>query len=118
MVRVAIVGCGKIANQHVQAVQRIPGSSVVAVCDREPLMARQLAERFRIRGCFADVEDMLRATSPDVVHVTTPPQSHVSLLITTFSNSLIRFFKIERAQSLAKRSIYLQRISTFSWRRP
>jgi predicted dehydrogenase len=79
MVKVAIVGCGKIADQHVQAVQRIPGSTVVAVCDREPLMAGQLAERFKIRDCFADVEEMLRAASPDVVHVTTPPQSHYAL---------------------------------------
>jgi len=76
MVRVAIVGCGRIADQHVQAVHRIPGSRIVAVCDHEPLMARQLAGRFGIAGCFADVEDMLRATSPDVVHITTPPQSH------------------------------------------
>ena len=76
MVRVAIVGCGKIADQHVQAIRRIPDGHVVAACDREPLMARQLAERFRILGCFEDVEEMLRAASPDVVHVTTPPQSH------------------------------------------
>jgi predicted dehydrogenase len=76
MVKVAIVGCGKIADQHVQAVQRIPGSRVVAVCDRERLMAQQLAERFGIAGCFDDVAEMLRAATPDVVHVTTPPQSH------------------------------------------
>ena len=75
----AIVGCGKIADQHVQAIRRIPDSHVVAACDREPLMARQLAERFRIGGCFDDVEEMLRATSPDVVHITTPPQSHHAL---------------------------------------
>jgi predicted dehydrogenase len=79
VLRVAIVGCGKIADQHVQAIRRIPDGHVVAVCDREPRMARQLAERFRIHGCFEDVEEMLRATSPDVVHVTTPPQSHHAL---------------------------------------
>lgn len=79
MVRVAIVGCGKIADQHVQAIRRIPDGHVVAACDREPRMARQLAERFRILGCFEDVEEMLRAASPDVVHVTTPPQSHHAL---------------------------------------
>lgn len=76
MIRVAIVGCGKIADQHVQAIRRIPGSTVAAVCDREPLMARQLAERFGIRDRFADVGEMLRTAAPDVVHVTTPPQSH------------------------------------------
>src|SRR6185295_14255966 len=79
MLRVAFIGCGKIADHHVQAIHRIPDTSIVAVCDREELMARQLAERFGISGCFADVDAMLRATSPDVVHVTTPPQSHYAL---------------------------------------
>jgi predicted dehydrogenase len=76
VIRVAIVGCGKIADQHVHAIRRIPGSMVVAACDRELLMARQLAERFRIEGCFDDVGQMLRQAAPDVVHITTPPQSH------------------------------------------
>ncbi len=81
MIRVAIVGCGKIADQHMQAIRRIPGSTVIAVCDREPLMASQLAERFEIDECFSDIEELLRKTSPDVVHVTTPPQSHHSLAL-------------------------------------
>lgn len=79
MVRAAIIGCGKIADQHVHAIARIPSAAVVAVCDREPLMARQLAERLKIPGCFADVNEMLAATKPDVVHITTPPQSHHAL---------------------------------------
>jgi predicted dehydrogenase len=79
MVRVAIVGCGKIADQHVQAIRRIPGSTVVAVCDREALMAGQLAERFGIKDRFQDMGAMLKESSPDVVHLTTPPQSHHAL---------------------------------------
>ena len=76
MLRVAIVGCGKIADQHVLAIQRIPDCQIVAVCDREMLMAEQLSQRFGIDHCFADAEAMLSATKPDIVHVTTPPQSH------------------------------------------
>jgi predicted dehydrogenase len=79
VLRIAIIGCGKIADQHVQAIHRIPGCRVVAVCDREPLMARQLAERFRIESSFSDVEELLSAAAPQVVHITTPPQSHHSL---------------------------------------
>ena len=77
--RVAIVGCGKIADQHAQAVRRIPGSSIVAACDRERLMAQQFAERFGISRCNEDVGQMLLETLPDVVHITTPPQSHYTL---------------------------------------
>src|SRR5206468_8152860 len=77
--RVAIVGCGKVADQHVQAIHRIADCRLVAVCDRELLMAKQLGERFGVSECFSDLEEMLRATTPDVVHITTPPQSHYSI---------------------------------------
>jgi predicted dehydrogenase len=76
MLTIAIVGCGKVADQHVQAIQRITDCRIVAVCDRELLMAKQLGERFGISACFSDVNEMLRAASPNVVHITTPPQSH------------------------------------------
>jgi predicted dehydrogenase len=79
MLRLAIVGCGKIADQHVQAIHRIPDCRIVSICDRELLMARQLGERFGISECFSDLQEMLQTTSPNVVHITTPPQSHFAL---------------------------------------
>lgn len=79
MLRIGIVGCGKIADQHVQAVHRLADCKIVAVCDREILMASQLAERFRIERQFSDLAEMLAAVAPDVVHITTPPQGHFSL---------------------------------------
>jgi predicted dehydrogenase len=79
MLKIAIIGCGKIADQHVLAIRRVPQCRIVAVCDQELLMAKQLAERFGIPNCFCDVPKMLQAASPDVVHITTPPQSHAAL---------------------------------------
>jgi len=79
MLKIALVGCGKIADQHVQAIRRIPDCIIVGLCDRELLMARQLAERFGINACFSDLHEMLEMTRPDVVHITTPPQSHYPL---------------------------------------
>jgi predicted dehydrogenase len=76
MLRVAIVGCGKIADSHASQIQRIPKCEIVGVCDREELMARQLYERFPIRRYFNNLDQLLHETRPDVVHVTTPPQSH------------------------------------------
>ena len=77
--RGAIVGCGKIADQHVHAIRRIDDCIIVGLCDRELLMARQLGERFGINACFTDLQELLETTTPDVVHITTPPQSHYSL---------------------------------------
>jgi predicted dehydrogenase len=79
MLRIAIVGCGKIADAHACQIQRIEGCEFVGVCDSEELMAKQLAERFHIRRYFNDLSELLNQTRPDVVHITTPPQSHFSI---------------------------------------
>lgn len=78
MLNVAIVGCGKIADDHAEQIQRIKGCQIVGVCDREPLMARQLYQRFPIKQYFHNLDDLLNDARPDVVHITTPPQSHFS----------------------------------------
>ena len=77
--RVAIVGCGKIADAHAEQLRWLKGCEVVAACDREELMARQLAERFGIPRTFDSVTQLLEEVEPDVVHVTTPPQSHFAI---------------------------------------
>ena len=79
MLNVAIVGCGKIADAHAAEIQRIKGCGIVAAYDREPLMARQLADRFPVKQCFSDLVELLREARPDVVHVTTPPESHFEI---------------------------------------
>jgi len=79
MLRVAIVGCGKIADDHASQIQRITGAEIVGACDQELLMARQLSERFAVRNCYSDLSRMLSEAHPDVVHITTPPQSHCDL---------------------------------------
>jgi len=80
MLRAAIVGCGKIADGHVEEIQKLaPNAEVVAVCDRELVMARQLAVRYGITGVYDDFGAMLAATKPDVVHIATPPHVHRAL---------------------------------------
>ncbi len=79
MLRVAIVGCGKIADAHASQIRRVRGCEIVGVCDREPLMARQLSERFSVPRYFTEVTELLTHARPDVVHITTPPQSHFDL---------------------------------------
>lgn len=79
MIRVGIIGCGKMADQHAFQIQRIPGAEIAGACDSELLMARQMAERFGVPKHFADAREMLAEVKPDVVHITTPPQSHHAL---------------------------------------
>jgi predicted dehydrogenase len=78
--KVVLVGCGKIADGHIEEIMKMPERArVVAVCDREGLMAEQIAVRYGIPRFYDRYEAMLAEESPDVVHVTTPPQSHLRL---------------------------------------
>ncbi len=79
MIKIAIVGCGKIADAHAEQISAIPGTEIVGVCDAEELMARQLYERFRVKKYFNDIGKLLEEGKPDVVHITTPPHSHFEL---------------------------------------
>ena len=79
MLKVGIVGCGKIADAHAAQLRRVAGCEIVGVCDREPLMARQLYERYPVKACYGGLAELLAQARPDVVHVTTPPASHFDI---------------------------------------
>jgi predicted dehydrogenase len=77
--RVGIVGCGKIADGHAEVVKYLEGAELAAVCDREPLLAEQLAVRFGAPAWYGDAGEMLARERLDVVHITTPPAVHLPL---------------------------------------
>lgn len=77
--RVGIIGCGKIADGHAEIVKHLDGAELAAVCDREPLLAEQLAVRYGVPGWYGDTAEMLDREKLDVVHITTPPAVHLHL---------------------------------------
>lgn len=79
MLKIAIVGCGKIADSHASQIRRIAGCEIVGVCDIEGLMAKQLYDRFPVKAYFSDLKELLDKCHPDIVHITTPPQSHLEI---------------------------------------
>lgn len=79
MIRSGIIGCGKIADQHARKLTHMMGCELVAVCDAEILMARQLHERFNAGNYYTDIDRFLEDSRPDVVHITTPSQTHFDL---------------------------------------
>jgi len=79
VLRVAIIGCGKIADSHASQIGRINGCEIVGVYDREPLMAQQLAKRFPVKGTFNSLTQLFDEARPEVLHITTPPQGHFDL---------------------------------------
>jgi UDP-N-acetyl-2-amino-2-deoxyglucuronate dehydrogenase len=74
-VRVGIVGCGKIARNHVAALRGISGVEVAAVVDVELERARGFAAEHDVPRAYGDVDAML-ATGLDAVTVCTPHGAH------------------------------------------
>ncbi len=79
--KAAVIGAGYIAREHLDALRSLPGVITAGVCDLSATLAEATAEEFGVSAWFTDHRRMLDELRPDVVHVTTPPQSHVSLAI-------------------------------------
>ena len=77
--RVAILGCGQIADAHLQEIRKLESAELIAVCDVHQDLADQAAARFDVPQAFDDLDQMLAESAPDVVHVTTPAHTHAPL---------------------------------------
>ncbi|MFI6161412.1 Gfo/Idh/MocA family protein [Micromonospora haikouensis] len=78
-IRVAVVGTGGIAtSSHLPAVQA-HGDRVelVAAVDVDPSRVARFCELAGITAGYTDLDEMLAARQPDLVHVCTPPAEHV-----------------------------------------
>ena len=78
--RAALVGCGRIATVHLQAVREHAGADVVAVCDLDGSVAAAFAAKHGVEGVYTDVREMMEQSRPEVVHLLTPPRSHRALV--------------------------------------
>jgi predicted dehydrogenase len=79
MMKVAIIGCGKIASAHVSQIRKIGSAQIIGACSRDTGRAREFSERHLVPRCFDTLSHMLDEGRPDVVHITTPADSHFSL---------------------------------------
>jgi predicted dehydrogenase len=77
MIRIAILGCGRIAKRHADllGLRQVPGAELAAVCDVVPQRAEQFAGKYGVPG-FTRLEDLLSQKDVDVVAVLTPSGMH------------------------------------------
>lgn len=82
--RCAIVGTGAIAHAHAEAIAAYPHAELVAVADLSRASAEAFAASFGGPAVYDDLDAMLAAETPDVVHVCTPPGAHPAQTIAAF----------------------------------
>lgn len=73
--RVALVGCGRISRNHFDAVAKVPGLRLTAVCDIVEDRAREAGGRLGVPW-FTSYDAMLAHAEADVVTVATPSGLH------------------------------------------
>jgi UDP-N-acetyl-2-amino-2-deoxyglucuronate dehydrogenase len=75
-IRFALVGCGRIAARHIEALARHrDNAELVAVCDNDEAALRSAVETTRCDG-YASLSSLLRETSADAVILCTPSGLH------------------------------------------
>lgn len=73
--RFAIIGCGRVAGNHLNALKDLPGATLAAVCDIVADRARAYSEQFGVPW-YEDYHAMLQREEVDVVGVITPSGMH------------------------------------------
>jgi predicted dehydrogenase len=79
--RVAIVGCGGIAQVHMGALKDFPDVEVVAGVDTDPARLKVMEEKWGVKRNYADWRQMLKEVRPDAVNVCTPNGVHAAPVI-------------------------------------
>ena len=77
--KTAVVGYGKVAHTHAEALAGVPESEFVAVCGRDAGKARAFADQYGVRP-FTSVEEMVGAGVQAVV-VATPHPAHAAVTV-------------------------------------
>jgi UDP-N-acetyl-2-amino-2-deoxyglucuronate dehydrogenase len=75
VVRVALVGCGRIAKNHFEAIERVPGLALSGVCDSAPERAKAAGEANQVPW-FTDYDKMLASVACEAVAICTPSGLH------------------------------------------
>jgi UDP-N-acetyl-2-amino-2-deoxyglucuronate dehydrogenase len=77
MLRVALVGCGRIAQRHAELLGNgaIEGAELAAVCDVREDRAQALASKYSV-PVYTDMHRMMGAESPDAAAILTESGNH------------------------------------------
>lgn len=75
--KTAVIGYGKVAHLHAQALRSLPSSEFVAVCGRNLERAQAFAQQYGARA-FTSVTDMIEQAGVQAVVICTPHPNHAA----------------------------------------
>ncbi|MEM9087910.1 MAG: Gfo/Idh/MocA family oxidoreductase [Cyanobacteria bacterium P01_F01_bin.53] len=75
----AVIGTGVISKQHLSFLQASQRANIVGVCDLSPAAVNYAVDTFQAAAAYTDYAQMLEEAKPDVVHILTPPATHLPI---------------------------------------
>ncbi len=75
MINIGIIGCGKMASAHIDALACIPAARIAAVCDVDEERCRQFAEKCGAQA-YTSYEEMTEKENLGLVIICLPPGLH------------------------------------------
>ncbi len=76
----AIIGCGKVAETHAQALSELKNSHLVGVYDVSHERAQALARRYGVYA-FADLDEMLSQPEVQMASICSPHSTHPEMVV-------------------------------------
>lgn len=75
---IGIVGCGLIADTHIEAILVAVPDARIAVCDPLAGKAQLLRNKYGLHSSYTNITEMLNCEGPSSVHILSPPHLHVA----------------------------------------
>ncbi|HHV93869.1 MAG TPA: Gfo/Idh/MocA family oxidoreductase, partial [Firmicutes bacterium] len=79
-VRVALVGCGRVARVHADALTALEETELTAVVDIKPDRAKAFSEHYGAKA-YTDYREVLELDDVDAVQIATPHYVHAEIAI-------------------------------------
>ena len=92
-VRTGIIGAGKMGILHTCLFNKIPGSSLAAICDTAPLNLRLLRSALPKVKMYDDYQLMMESEDLDLIVVTTPVFLHHRMAMTALKKGIAVFME-------------------------
>ena len=92
--RVALIGCGVISDNHISAVIGSEKAEIVAICDIDIARAEAKKRDYLLSAnVYSDYREMLLNERIDVVHIATPHYLHAEMVIAALERDINVFLE-------------------------
>ena len=108
ILNVLVVGCGNMGTSHARAYHKLEGFNIVGLVSRNPDSRNKLSNELGQLPTFANFDDALKTTKPDVVSINTYPETHAEYIRKSLNVNANVFVekplatKLEEARELAE----------------